>query len=275
MDVTIQNPADAHFLIERPKNAPRRIARCDPHGDPAAHSCGGTFADPQQMRTALPLFYAMVLLAACSAPTPQANRPATLDSAVARTGTPKAASGWVGYYKGTLLCADCPGIETQLWVRGDSTFFFLQHYIERDTVPYGSFGKWYVRNGSLATGSGTDKPEFWRPRGNGLINVDDEGQDFDTPLPMVLERGEFDWQVPTMRLQGLYHYANDQESFSAFDSDLIFPLDISAARDRMMRLQTKTGQPVAVEINAHVEKPEDDNNGYLKVDRFVKELRTK
>lgn len=191
------------------------------------------------------------------------------------TASPKAM--FIGRYKGILPCADCPGIVTQLWVRADSTFFLLEHYIDRDTVPYGSFGRWMVVNDLLSTGSGTDKPEFWRITEHGLMNVGEDGQEFDTRRPMQIARvGDPDAEIPSMRLQGLYRYKTGANSFSAFDSEFAYPLDITAARDRIVQLQASDGEPVGLEIEAHVEmQPAAEGTGteeYLVLERVVRKV---
>lgn len=50
-----------------------------------------------------------------------------------------------GVYSGVFPCADCPGIRTTLWIRGDGRFFIEQEYPESDgreeMVAY-NLGRW-------------------------------------------------------------------------------------------------------------------------------------
>lgn len=122
---------------------------------------------------------------------------------------------WTGYYTDTLPCADCPGIDTWLWVRGDSTYVLRQQYIDRDSIPQGSIGQWHVVNGLLTTGADDEKPEFWRWTKDGLTVVDEMG---------ALDKSSLDWSldkladdigdaIPRMRLTGAFTYQADAQSF--------------------------------------------------------------
>ena len=226
------------------------------------------------MKATVTAIVLLALLAACSnGPKPESDAPPATDTISA----PQAKASFVGFFKGTLPCADCPGIETQLWVRADSSFFLLEHYIDRDTVPYGSFGRWLVVNDLLATGSGTDKPDFWRRSSNGLVGVDEAGQEFDKKFRMELPKaGDGSGAIPSMRLQGLYRYKTGASSYSAFDSEFAYPLDITAARDGIVRMQNKDGGPVGLEIEAHTkQEPAAEGTGteeYLVLERVVREV---
>lgn len=46
------------------------------------------------------------------------------------------------FYANTLPCADCPGIFTELQFYTDSSFLLYRHYLDRDSIPEGAFGKW-------------------------------------------------------------------------------------------------------------------------------------
>ena len=51
----------------------------------------------------------------------------TVDTASSVNNAPTA-SEWVGKYKGTVPCADCEGIETELELKADQTYEFEQEY---------------------------------------------------------------------------------------------------------------------------------------------------
>ncbi|SNV36723.1 lipoprotein involved with copper homeostasis and adhesion [Chryseobacterium taklimakanense] len=55
----------------------------------------------------------------------------TNDTATAATGDTTAISvDWAGAYAGTLPCASCPGIETQLTLNDDKTYTLESNYLE-------------------------------------------------------------------------------------------------------------------------------------------------
>lgn len=43
-----------------------------------------------------------------------------------------AAESWVGTYAGTLPCADCPGIETEIMLHHDNTYMKSEKYLETE-----------------------------------------------------------------------------------------------------------------------------------------------
>ncbi len=120
-----------------------------------------------------------------------------------------------GYYEDTLPCADCPGIVTQLWLRSDSTFILRQHYIDRDSLPFGAIGQWQVANGLVTVGQMSDRPSFYQPTEEGLMQVDEKGQAALTGLDMTLDRlsDELQDEVPRMRITGTFIYFADAMSF--------------------------------------------------------------
>lgn len=49
--------------------------------------------------------------------------------------------GFAGIFRGTLPCADCPGIETRLQLEADGSYTLEETYLERGG-PYASQGTW-------------------------------------------------------------------------------------------------------------------------------------
>ncbi|WP_220429049.1 copper resistance protein NlpE [Vulcaniibacterium gelatinicum] len=49
--------------------------------------------------------------------------------------------GFAGIFRGTLPCADCPGIETRLQLEADGSYTLEETYLERGG-PYASNGTW-------------------------------------------------------------------------------------------------------------------------------------
>ncbi len=182
---------------------------------------GGSFAGMKYM---FAFGGSALLFAACSAPSGKAGT-ADQDSTVVRPNTALVAANWPGYYSDTLPCADCPGIETRLWVRRDSTFVLQQFYLDRDTVPWGTIGQWHVVNGLLTVGYTGDKPEFYRYTEEGLLTVDEMGQAFETELDYSLDKlaDEIGDAIPRMRLVGTFIYMADAQSFQPCGSKFNWP----------------------------------------------------
>ncbi len=50
---------------------------------------------------------------------------------------------WAGTYKGTVPCADCEGIETEIMLHSDNTFMLSAKYLgKKDSKVSNSNGKW-------------------------------------------------------------------------------------------------------------------------------------
>lgn len=163
------------------------------------------------------------MLAACSTPAPPSDTLGVDSTAVRPAVFPSGT--WPGYYSDTLPCADCPGIETALWVRSDSTFILQQRYLERDSLPFGTVGQWHVVNGLLTIGYTGDKPDFYRWTKEGLLMVDEMGQPFDGKIDFSLDKlaDETGDDIPRMLLTGTYTYAADAHSFQPCGSRFTWP----------------------------------------------------
>lgn len=154
-----------------------------------------------------------------------AAQPAEESAEVEVVVPPTIAVEWPGYYTDTLPCADCPGIETTLWIRSDSTFILQQRYIDRDTIPKGTIGQWHVVNGLMTVGYTGDKPEFYRYTAEGLLMVDEMGEAFASKADYSLDKlaDEIGDAIPRMRIKGTFTYMADAQSFQPCGSRFTWP----------------------------------------------------
>ncbi|MFT3885441.1 MAG: copper resistance protein NlpE N-terminal domain-containing protein [Flavobacteriales bacterium] len=192
----------------------------------------------------------IALLFACNPPVPpeleggdtpkkEEQRGRKEQEAKPKKATEKTAAAWTGFFTGTLPCADCPGIRTELWVRPDSTFILGQRYIDRDSMAFAQFGKWRVVNGRLAVGSGTDKPDLWKQTPKGLVKVDENGQEWALAPKMALDRQGTSAKIPVMRVTGAYVFHEGAHSFTPCGSYREFPLAVSGGDLGLEKLYTK------------------------------------
>jgi len=147
---------------------------------------------------------------------------------------------WPGYYDGTLPCADCEGIATQLWVRRDSTFILRQRYLGKDSLAFGTIGQWHMVNGLMTIGYTGDKPDYWKVVKGGILLVDEMGMPAESKLNYTLEKlsDEIYDQVPRMRLTGTFTYMADAKSFKPCGSLFTWPcaggLDLGAEEGELI-----------------------------------------
>jgi len=89
---------------------------------------------------------------------------------------------WAGRYEGITPCADCAGIETIVYLRGNGTFVLSQRYLDREVVARRSAGRftWDAtgRNVMLDTSAG---PLRYQVGENQLLQLDREGRRIEGP----------------------------------------------------------------------------------------------
>jgi uncharacterized lipoprotein NlpE involved in copper resistance len=157
----------------------------------------------------------ILLLAACS-PSPNEEQGATVPDAPVDV----APVEWTGYYDGTLPCADCEGILTQLWVRSDSTLVVRRSRLGgSDELPEGKIAMWSIVDSFMVVG---ERQERWKRTRNGMVNVDDKGQVYPGHQ---LERlaDELQDEIPRMKVTGTFIYYADAMSFKPCGSTFSWP----------------------------------------------------
>ncbi|MBL7937891.1 MAG: copper resistance protein NlpE N-terminal domain-containing protein [Flavobacteriales bacterium] len=194
-----------------------------------------------------PILVLFALLVSCgSDPVPTTSTAPEADTTVVDT----IAADWPGYYTDTLPCSDCPGIETTLWVRSDSSFVLQQRYLERDSIPVGTMGQWHVVNGLLTVGYAGDKPEFYRYTAKGLLMVDEMGAAFNSALDHSLDKlaDEIGDAIPRMRLSGNFTYMADALTFQPCGTR--FPMPCVGGMD----MGEEEGEPLVAFTNEDLQK---------------------
>ncbi|MFD2555813.1 copper resistance protein NlpE [Sphingobacterium tabacisoli] len=84
---------------------------------------------------------------------------------------------WMGTYKGTTPCADCPGIETTIKIYKDETFSYKALYQDRNlTVTDTGKFEWFDKDGSIQL-KGKDTDIKYKVGENILIQLDTEGKE--------------------------------------------------------------------------------------------------
>lgn len=56
---------------------------------------------------------------------------------------------YVGVYEGTLPCADCEGIKTQLTINDDNTFVLVSDYLGEEDAKFEDKGTYFIENGEV------------------------------------------------------------------------------------------------------------------------------
>lgn len=144
------------------------------------------------------LLVLLALMAGCS-PKPLYNR-----SLYNVSVKPRNAATQPVLFKGVLPCADCPGIETELFLRHQGlyadpgTYVLKQIYLDRNSKPYITQGTWVILRGDVTDPTATvyqlnpGHPEksvyYLRLNSDELRQLDRDKKPIDSRLNFTLKR---------------------------------------------------------------------------------------
>jgi len=89
---------------------------------------------------------------------------------------------WAGTYKGTIPCADCPGINTTINLHDDGTYAYNAEYLDKKTTVQDTGKFMWHSNGSVVHLVGKDLNTKYKVGENVLIQLDTEGNVIDGPI---------------------------------------------------------------------------------------------
>lgn len=93
---------------------------------------------------------------------------------------------WTGVYKGTLPCADCEGIVTEIRLNEDNSYEKVSDYLGKGESNFRESGifEWDETGGKIVISNTTsDIKEWYRVGENRLIALDSEGNDIESSIP--------------------------------------------------------------------------------------------
>ena len=163
-------------------------------------------------------------------------------------------------FVGTLPCADCPGIRTQLALWPNGVYQLRRDWLERDFGLSG-LGRWRhdPRQGVLVLDGADDTPLRFEIKGPRVIRqLDGEGRPIVSGLPYDL-RSDGVLHAFTSRLDGMFSYMADAPRFSACGSSQGWPVAMEGAyidleRAYLARPQPSPGAPWPVTLEARIEE---------------------
>jgi copper homeostasis protein (lipoprotein) len=149
------------------------------------------------------------------------------DSAAGGAATSVALPGGPVTFRGTIPCADCPGIELTVTLLPDGTFRLRQRYLDRDPgTTWLDLGRWTEEGGRLdLRGSGERPAHFRRFAWDSIRILDGEGREIPSGLPYGLPRAaEVDPVEDVQLLQGMMTYMADAAVFAECRTGAAFPI---------------------------------------------------
>jgi len=131
-------------------------------------------------------------------------------------------------FKGTLPCADCPGIDYHLNLLDDGVYFLRQTYQDRDGGPFDDIGRYLLSSDreQLTLYGGREAPlRFAILAPDTLRLLDRDGGHIESELNYNLERQpEFEPLEPQLLLRGMYRYFADAGRFRECLTGLDMPV---------------------------------------------------
>jgi len=85
---------------------------------------------------------------------------------------------WQGTYKGTMPCADCPGILTKLTLNNNNSYFLKTKYLGRDSIAEEESGNfsWNKEGNTLTLATAKDRPTQYKVGENKITQLDRNGK---------------------------------------------------------------------------------------------------
>ncbi len=170
-------------------------------------------------------------------------------------------------FRGVLPCADCEGIETSLFLEKDGTWVMNERGIGAKMPDVSaSWGSWARTADKLVLTDAWGNKRYFRPDGEGLEMLDQEGNPIESALNYRLESVQTQLPKTPMAMKGKYMYMADAATFTdcatgrtfIFDNNIQMERAYSQARDQSM-------QPVLVKLEAHFTLTPNPDSGEMQM----------
>lgn len=163
-------------------------------------------------------------------------------------------------FKGTLPCADCPGIDYHLNLLEDGVYFLRETYQDRDGGPFDDIGRHLLSSdgGQLTLYGGREAPlRFALSAPDTLRLLDLEGRHIDSELNYNLSRQpEFEPFEPQLLLRGMYRYFADagrfQECLTGLDMPVAQEADNRALEEAYIAVRERPGEPLLASLEGRI-----------------------
>ena len=183
-------------------------------------------------------------------------------------------------FSGTLPCADCPGIDYQLNLFADQSFFLQTDYQDRDPGRFFQLGRWQLHaQNTLVLLSDQQNYRFAINDKDQLTLLNQQGQIIDSEHNYQLHNdGRFKAIYPQLAMRGLYHHSGDGSFFSECLTgqrwQVVDGADHQILQKRYAEMQQKPDQALLISANAELlpddqQKSTADISGKLLINTFT------
>ncbi|MDW5501902.1 envelope stress response activation lipoprotein NlpE [Pseudomonas lundensis] len=157
-------------------------------------------------------------------------------------------------YQGVLPCADCGGLDTDLFLDKDGTFVLQETYrgTKDGDQTFADYGKWARTADKLVLTDSRGDKRYFRPVGKSLEMLDQTGMPIESQLNYRLDPVEKALPKTPMSLKGSYTYMADAAVFKDCATGKTFPVDNTIALERgYAKAYITPGEPVFLTLNGH------------------------
>lgn len=166
-------------------------------------------------------------------------------------------------FEGTLPCADCAGIQTQVNLWDDGVFHIEETYLgtEDGDVVFMSLGRWHVdpaANNKIYLHGSKEAPAIYTILEDGKLELmDRHGQKIESTLSYTLTPMVFTPIEINTKMTGEFRYMADAASFKECLTQRSYPVAMKADYPALEKAYSETnksqpGDPVVVSIDAQV-----------------------
>ncbi|TVP75846.1 YbaY family lipoprotein, partial [Thioalkalivibrio sp.] len=163
-------------------------------------------------------------------------------------------------FKGTLPCADCPGIDYHLNLLEDGVYFLRETYQDRDGGPFDDIGRHLLSSdgAQLTLYGGREAPlRFALSAPDTLRLLDRDGGHIDSELNYNLSRQpEFEPFEPELLLGGMYRYFADagrfQECLTGLDMPVAQEADNRALEEAYLEARERPGEALLASLEGRI-----------------------
>lgn len=221
------------------------------------------------LNTSIKLWLCLLLLSGCQ---PQDETDSAIDW--------RAAMDFPASFSGTLPCADCPGVNYQLNLFADQSFFLQTDYIDREQQRLYQLGRWQLHDqDTLVLLSDLQNYRFAINDIQQLTLLNQQGQIIDSEHNYQLHRdANFKAIYPALKMQGLYQTNENGSFFSECLTGQRWPVlpeaDYSVLEKRYVEMRQAPQQSLLISAKARL-LPSDDKAlenppvGILKMTAFT------
>jgi uncharacterized lipoprotein YbaY/heat shock protein HslJ/uncharacterized lipoprotein NlpE involved in copper resistance len=186
---------------------------------------------------------------------------ATGKSAVTPTTSPAALVSFAlpATFTGITPCADCPGIEQTLTLRGDGLYRLRRTYQDKPGGAFAELGRWVADGKQLSLNGGSETQLFQLKDDETLRQLDRLGQPIESSANLDLRRStQVDPITESLQWRGEFRYMADAASFTDCASGVRWPVamtgDYLATERDYLKSRNIPGSPLIVTFTGKLEQ---------------------